>query len=192
MWQAELLNTVFGSLSSGVVAVPNSYESISTVTVGSGGSASATFTSIPATYTHLQIRYIGRSTYASTQEVMKIEFNSDTTAGNYARHWLQGTGSAVNSYGEGNFSDNLRLLAGDTTGSNIFGVGVIDVLDYANTNKYKTTRTLSGYDNNGEGQIALTSGLWKNTAAITSITLTAFSGNLKQYSQFALYGIKGA
>jgi hypothetical protein len=188
-------STILGIIASsgaGGGGAAGTYESIATVTVGSGGAASVSFTSISATYTHLQIRYIGRGTVASTQEVMKIEFNSDATAGNYARHWLQGTGSAVNSYGEGNFSDNLRLLAGDTTGSNIFGVGVIDVLDYANTNKYKTTRTLSGYDNNGEGQIALTSGLWKNTAAITTITLTAFSGNLKQYSQFALYGIKGS
>jgi hypothetical protein len=75
--------------------------------------------------------------------------------------------------------------------ANVFNGYVVDVLDYANTNKYKTVRALQGFDSNGDGRIYLGSNLWKNTNAVTSITLTAFSGNFVQYSHFALYGIKG-
>jgi hypothetical protein len=65
----------------------------------------------------------------------------------------------------------------------------MDILDYANTNKFKTTRTLEGYDANGSGNVSLTSGLWQSTSAINSITITAV-GTFNQYSQFALYGVK--
>jgi hypothetical protein len=69
----------------------------------------------------------------------------------------------------------------------------MDILDYANTNKYKTVRTLSGYDLNNAtyGALRSYSGLWMNTNAITSIKFYADGVNLAQYSQFALYGIKG-
>ena len=75
--------------------------------------------------------------------------------------------------------------------SGIFSGGVIDILDYANTNKYKTSRGLSGYDANGSGLLYLASGLWMNTAAITSIEITDALGNFATNSTFALYGIKG-
>jgi hypothetical protein len=68
---------------------------------------------------------------------------------------------------------------------------VIDILDYANVNKYTTIRVLGGADLNGSGAINLVSGLWMNTAAVTSFLISADSGNLAQYSSFALYGIKG-
>jgi hypothetical protein len=74
--------------------------------------------------------------------------------------------------------------------SPIMGAGIIDILDYANTNKYKTARSLRGYDANGSGNMSLISGLWMNTAAISNITLTARGGSVDQYTTFALYGIK--
>jgi len=82
-------------------------------------------------------------------------------------------------------------MAGNTAGANIFGAFVADILDYKNTNKYKTIRALSGNDQNGGGLIGFHSGLWQNTNAITSITITEFNGNnWMQYSHFALYGCK--
>ena len=76
--------------------------------------------------------------------------------------------------------------------ANAFAVCVIDILDYANGNKYKTIRTIGGYDINGGGQEGLFSNLWKNTNAITDITIKVVGGsNFAQYSSFALYGIKG-
>ena len=77
------------------------------------------------------------------------------------------------------------------TAASTFTAGVIDILDYANTNKYKTLRTLNGGDANGSGNIQIESGSWRNTAAITSITLTHNGSGFTQYSSFALYGIKG-
>lgn len=68
---------------------------------------------------------------------------------------------------------------------------VVDILDYANTNKNKTIRVLAGVDNNGSGEVALNSGLWPSTSALNTIKILTTSGNLNQYSSFALYGIKG-
>jgi hypothetical protein len=185
-----LLNTIFGSLSSGVAASTNSYESISTVTVGSGGAANASFTSIPATYTHLQVRMLVRNT--STSNGYNMRMNSDT-GNNYARHYLYGTGSAAGAAAVTSTSSMVLADAGiSTSTSGVFGGSVCDILDYANTNKYKTIRTLGGFDNNGNGLISMDSGLWQNTAAVTTLTIFPDAGNFAEYSQFALYGIKGS
>ena len=172
---------------------PTAYESIATVTVGAGGSTAITFSSIPSTFKHLQIRYIGRS---STDNNIRIAYNSDTSNANYVFHNLRGDGSATSVLAFVSGGSNSMILANEgvttpTQGSNIFGVGVIDVLDYANTNKYKTTRTLAGYDANGSGFVTLNSSLWMSTSAISSLSITNNSNTIQQYSQFALYGIKG-
>ena len=168
----------------------NSYTSLQTVTVGSGGASSITFSSIPSTYTHLQMRYFSRGTYAtSSPTAVAYRFNSDTGS-NYAIHYLYGDGSATTA---GAFTSVTVGYAGNMSdafnSSNVFGAGVMDILDYANTNKYKTTRSIDGYDANGSGQALMHSGLWQSTSAITSITLIAGAGNFDQYSSFALYGV---
>ena len=183
-----MLNTILGSFSSGVAPLaPGSYESIATVTVGSGGSATVSFTSIPSTYTHLQIRSFAR---IPTSNNGLLTFNSDTGA-NYATHLLYGDGASAAALSF--INDNYIYGSRVSTATSTYGAGVIDILDYANTNKFKTVRLLTGNDNNGSGLIALNSGLWRSTSAITSITYTAQSGGtFAQYTQFALYGIKGA
>lgn len=171
----------------------NSYESIATVTVGSGGAANVEFTSIPGTFTHLQIRGITRGTRANINTNVYFGFNSDTTTGNYYGHYLGGDGSAASAGAKiGSSTNALILSVADTSTASVFSGFVIDILDYANTNKYKTSRSLNGYDTNGDGRIFLQSGLWMSTSAITSIQITDPLGNFKQYSQFALYGIKGS
>lgn len=170
-----------------------SFESIATVSVGSGGSSSVTFSSIPGTYTHLQVRMTTLSdvTTGAGGANVNLTFNSDTGS-NYAWHELYGTGASA---GAGAGTSQTFIKTGYTADSatSYTGAGIVDILDYANTNKYKTIRTLSGSDINGSGGYVLfRSGLWQNTNAITSITLTNQSGNLKQYSNFALYGIKSA
>jgi hypothetical protein len=171
---------------------PSSYESIATVTVGSGGSSTVTFSSIPATYTHLQIRGLGRSTNAVTDENLVIQFNSDT-ANNYNLHNVYGNGSTVGANATVNYASSyFSRVTGGSSSANIFGAFVVDILDYANTNKYKTNRSLSGHDQNGSGYMTLMSGAWRSTSAITSITIKVDSAgaNIAQYSQFALYGVK--
>jgi hypothetical protein len=169
--------------------ITNSYESIATVTVGSGGSSTIDFTSIPSGFTHLQLRGINRNTTADN--TFRLRFNSDTGS-NYSRHFLYGNGaSALAAAGASQTSTGVGIIATSSNSASIFSAFVIDILDYKNTSKYKTMRSLGGYDANGSGNVGLFSGVWMNTAAITSISLLSDSGNQEQYSQFALYGIKG-
>ena len=169
------------------------YESIATTTVGSGGQATISFTSIPSTFKHLQIRILARSNYAvQLQDYLKLRYNSDTGA-NYSVHNLFGDGSTTTAQGFASQNENWiqRISAAGATAS-AFGVAVVDILDYADTSKYKTMRNLGGVDNNGSGRVYLTSGSWQNTAAINRIDITAGDGSsLDQHSSFALYGIKG-
>ncbi len=153
--------------------------------VGSGGTSTVTFSSIPATYKHLQLRVLFQ---LSSANWINVAFNSDTTNTNYYAHDLRGDGSSATSSAPGN--QRLLLLQNVATASNTFGSGVVDILDYASTTKNKTVRTLQGYDANGSGNLDFNSLLWmNNTTAINSITFTA--STIQQYSQFALYGIKG-
>ena len=190
-----MLNVISGLLSGGAApAAATSYESIATVTVGAGGQASISFTSIPSTYKHLQIRGNTRATgdTGGGYDQIALNVNSDTSA-NYSVHQLFGDGASASAYGT---SGQTRTLFECGTGSgslaNTFGALVIDILDYASTNKYKTFRILAGQDQNGSGRLALSSGLYSaNTNAITSVQITPRNGNFAQYSQIALYGIKG-
>ena len=179
----------------GALVAGGSYESIATTTVGAGGSATVTFSSIPATYTHLQVRLFARTSItAGNQDDTLMRFNSDTSS-NYAGHQLYGDGSSAGAGSLGGTPPvNVMYPAFITSNSataNSYGVGIIDILDYTNTNKYKVMRSLNGHDNNGNGFILLRSGLWMSTSAISTITFTLGSGNFTQYSSFALYGIKG-
>jgi hypothetical protein len=184
-----ILGVVASGISGNLYAA--SYESIATTTLGTA-TASVTFSSIPATYTHLQLRYIARSSRTQTQGYIVTRFNGDSGT-NYSRHTVEGDGAAASSNAEStvSYGSQYQIPAASASAS-IFGGGVIDILDYANTNKYKTLRAATGDDRNGGGRIYLTSGLWQNTAAITSIVFTEYNGfNFEQYSSFALYGIKG-
>jgi hypothetical protein len=115
------------------------------------------------------------------------QLNSDTGS-NYARHFLNGDGSTAAAGANSSFSNFFVGTTGNAAST--FGANVIDILDYANTNKYTTSRSLSGMDANGSGYVQFFSGLWMNTAAVTTITITGDS-NFQEYSSFALYGIKG-
>ena len=180
-----MLNNIAALLDSGVTAAATDYESIATVTVGAGGAATAEFTSIAGTYSHLQIRYIVK---VSDGFGLGMRLNSDTGS-NYTRHRLQGNGSTASATGGGG-QTVMNFNSGN--GYSAFGAGIIDLLDYTSTNKAKTVRVLDGIDTNGSGAILLESGLWYATpAAVTSIQLVQLgSGVFSQYSHFALYGIK--
>jgi hypothetical protein len=124
---------------------------------------------------------------------MQVGNGSIDTGSNYARHSLNGNGTnaaatALASYTQ--FNIYGYRVGGSTSAPT---VGIVDILDYANTSKNKTFRILSGMDNNGSGEIDFNSGLWANTAAITNIRIFSESGaNWSTTSSFALYGIKGA
>ena len=180
-------NILAGLCDPGVIAVGD-FESIATITVGSGGVADVEFTGIPNTYQHLQIRaaYICSST---TNPYLRVGGASIDTGSNYSWHHLYGTGASVANNGNSSQTFSYFGYSQNATHPN---VGIIDILDYTSANKNKTFRVLAGQDTNGGGEVALWSGAWYNSGtAIERIKLYAVSGNFSQHSHFALYGIKG-
>jgi len=174
-----------------VPPITSSYYSISTATVTSGGTASITFSSIPTTFTHLQIRSIARDSRTTAATNLNMQFNSDAGT-NYTSHYIYGnsTAAVASASGASQTSALGMRIAGNSATSSCFGVGIIDILDYSNNNKYKTLRSLSGYDDNSSGEIWFTSGLWMSSIAINSITITPVTSPILQFSSFALYGVK--
>lgn len=168
------------------------YDSLAVTTVGSTPVGTVTFSGIPQNYKHLQVRILMRSDRATTLDSNFIYFNGDTTTSNYVTHGLVGSGSGT----PGAYTDTadyigIGVLPGSSIASNIFGVSIVDILDYTNINKYKVCKTLNGTDANGSGQARFNSGMWMNTGAVTSISFnTHGGGNFTQYSQFAIYGVK--
>jgi hypothetical protein len=181
-------NAIAGLYGVGVAPSTTAYESIATVNVGSGGASDITFSSIPSTFTHLQLRVTSISPGEANHY---MQFNGDT-ATNYSWHELYGTGSAAAS---GNASTVNYIKAG-YSGTTTPVSTVIDVLDYANTNKFKTTRGLAGSDSNtgGNNYVLFRSGNWRSTSAINQIYIypVGTGNSFSQYTKFALYGIKGA
>jgi hypothetical protein len=168
------------------IILPGDFESIATAT-GTGSSTTISLSSIPSTFTHLQIRFFARTTTGTS--AISTTFNGSGGT-NYARHALIGSGASVSAQATVDTSQVYTGYAINTTSTG--GVGIIDILDYANTNKYKTLRALTGNDTNtpSNDEVRLTSGLWKNTSAITSITFTS-TDNFTTDTKFALYGIRG-
>jgi hypothetical protein len=177
----------------GSFAAAGNFSSIATATVGSGGSSTITFSSIPQIYTHLQLRMFAQSNYSFPgSDGTLVRFNGDTTTTNrYHQLFGNGTSMTANS-GTGNFTVGQRI--GNSTVNGFFGAVIFDILDYTSTNKNKVTRSLGGVDWNGstEGQIYYNSSIYLvSNTAISSMTITPGDGTLfTNNSHFALYGIK--
>ena len=192
---------ILGTIASQFSSKPfGSFDSIATAAVGAGGQSTITFSSIPSTYTHLQIRSILRNTAGSASSLdLYMNFNGDTDTNYRAYKQIGGDGSGSGfSAASGTSTAAINKIANayflnDGNTASVYSAWICDILDYRNTNKYKVTRCLNGQDLNGSGSIRFFSGLWMSTAAINSIVLTIEGGNnFKQHTQFALYGIKGA
>lgn len=178
----------------GALAVAGDFESIQTYTLSSG-TAQVEFSSIPSTYKHLQVRGIILNAPTGDNVAIRLGNGSIDTGSNYASHQIQGDGASVTA--AASTSQNAAYLSGLCQASSIYPFAfVYDILDYANTNKNKTIRGLSGQDGNGSGtatawRITFTSGLWQSTSAVTNLRIYLPAGNMGQYTQIALYGIKG-
>jgi hypothetical protein len=166
---------------------------IASQSVGAGGASSVTFSSIPSTFTHLQIRVSARTGAGYESDGCNIRFNNDST-NSYVVHFLQG--DSVNASSSNATAQQSLYIAGRLPGStvtaSVFGSVVADILDYTNTSKNKTVRSISGFDTNNTSavvRVAMMSGLWVNTSAISQIEILANNGGFVQYSRFDLYGI---
>lgn len=169
------------------LALENNFmEPIASTIVGSGGTFTLSFNDIPQTYKHLQIR---SSSINSSAGSILLTFNSDTSTVCFFNQ-LIGDGASASSSGSTNYPYNqIAYNNGSSTAPCVF---VSDILDYANINKHKTVRTLSGTDVNGSGgYIIVRSSVWPSTASIESITISTQTGSFAQHSRFSLYGIKG-
>jgi hypothetical protein len=195
MWWAELLNSIVSVLDSGGAGGGGgAYESIATAT-GTGSSGTITFSSIPSIYQHLQIRGNARSdvTTGGGRDIW-FRFNGDTTTA-YDSHYLYGNGSAASA---GAITTTSRIYANTSAGAlstAVMGGLIFDLHDYASTTKNKTARIFHGLDGNTASTdytVYLSSGLWRNTAAVNSITIICVGANFTTDTVFSLYGIKGA
>jgi hypothetical protein len=169
------------------------FDALATFTVGATSVASISFTGIPTTYKHLQLRLTAKSDRSTSPlSSIGLQFNGDTSS-NYRTHNIYGTGSAAGASTSAN-TITFDRISGNTGATNIFGSMIIDFLDYQNSSTNKTVRCLGGVDFNGSGEIDFQSGLWfpTTTAGINRIDiLPSYQSTVfLQYSTFSLYGIK--
>ena len=161
-------------------------------TVLTSSASSVSFTGLGAysDYKHLQIRATHKTTGGTDGSTFFIVRANSDSGNNYAQHKLEGDGSTVSSEGfasqNGIYVTGTSPRAGET---NIFGASILDVLDFSSTSKNTTFRFLAGSVPSNQEEINLTSGLYANTAAVTSIEFTV-SGDAATGSRFSLYGIK--
>lgn len=168
----------------------NTYIQIgSTVTVGSGGASSIDFTSIPSTYTDLQVIFSLRKNTGSFPNPI-MQFNGDTAANyRYRGLYADGTSAASN-----NSTSTTSILLGVMTGSsetaNTFGSGQAYIPNYTSSNQKSVSVDSLGETNSATAYMYLVATLWTGTAAITSIKILPGAADLfVQYSTASLYGI---
>ena len=169
------------------MAAGKTYKLITTNTLSSAA-ATVTFSSIPATYTDLIIVSSAANTGGNANG-LAMQFNSDT-ATNYSKTYLYGDTTSVVS-GRGTSQTNISISNMPISSTGVFGAGVANIQNYSNTTTYKTIVSRGGGANTGNLVIAY-AGLWRSTAAITTITLFSDTGNLAAGSTFNLYGIAAA
>jgi hypothetical protein len=176
-----IASSISGHLSDGPFGA---YDALATVTVPIGGLSSITFAGIPQTgYTHLQIRGISKTTSGTDSN---ITINNGTTAA--YRHQIVADGGAISSFG--NSGNAYLIVSPGPAETSVFDTSVVDILDYSASNKNKTVRALSGRDLNGSGLLSFGSALFNTLDSINAITLTPSSGNLVEFTEFSLYGVK--
>lgn len=187
LWWARLLNFL-AAIGSAPGGGGGSFESIATAT-GNGTVSTYTFSSIPSTYQHLQIRVLGKT---AADTYFRVRINGDTGT-NYSRHSLYGDGTSAGTEGNAVALSSFPFLG---TNVNVGGTqpaaGIVDIHDYASTTKNKTIRSFAGSDMNGSGEIKLASSLWNSTSAVNSVTIFTAGDNFATGTTIALYGIKGA
>ena len=164
---------------------PGTFWSLATVTVSGSNASEVVFTDIPQNFKHLQIRGLTRSPDAGTgQDTMGVEFNSDTNTSNYDGRIM----IAVNGY---RTAGSIYAFARpkQSTQTDLFAPGILDVYDYSSSTNYKSARFEGGFrsHNTGDTWIWNNAGIWLSQAPITSVRIV---GSLVPKSTFALYGIK--
>jgi len=170
--------------------MPATYEPIATNTLGSAA-ASITFSSIPATYTDLRVVFSNVKISSSSSNVAYLRFNGDD-GGNYSFTSLYGNGSGPFSFtgtsGDGYTGIGLNTGPVSTTVPHFY---TADIFSYR-ASIFKTSLLTASQDQNGSGFVPSAVGLWRSTAAITSLTLVHSATDFATGTTATLYGIKNA
>ena len=177
----------------------SSFDSLGSIYVAtSGTSTTLSFTNIPQTYAHLQIRLCAAESTAGVY--FTATYNSDTAQTNYPRNRINtasSTSTASSSTINVDNTTSSAMLGTPLYSTTYMGIAIADIYDYTSTNKHKTTRSLFGQDANGSGILEMNSSVWLSTAAITRIDVRCnLSGGDTATSKFnagstvSLYGIK--
>lgn len=164
---------------------------IQTITVGSGGSSSIDFTSIPGTYTDLQLVVSGRSTAAVVAANISMTFNGSATG--YTTRNLWGNGAAVqNDNASTTFLYGSVAVSGASATASVFGNSSFYILNYAGSTNKSVSMDFVTENNGTTAYNVVVAGLWSNSAAITQITMVLNTGNFAEHSSASLYGIKNS
>ena len=163
------------------------YQLITSNTVGAGGVASVTFSSIPNTYTDLLILSSARST--SSTSSIQAQFNGNATG--YTNRELTGSGSAASSSTATGYA-YFDVAVSSSMTANTFSNGSLYIPNYTGSTNKSSSGDGVQENNATAAYMNLDANLWANTAAITSIVLNLNTGSFAQYSTFYLYGIKNS
>ncbi len=170
--------------------MPNTFELIASSTVGAGGAANIEFTSIPATYTDLCLKWSGRSASGSnTIDNLEITFNNNTSG--YTQRLLFTT-TGTNAQSASGTSYNFNYVNGGGSTTSTFSNCEIYIPNYAGSTNKSYSADMVTENNATAAGLMLNSTLWSNTAAITSIKMVITGFNHAQYSTAYLYGVKNA
>jgi hypothetical protein len=184
-------------------AAPGSYEDIATVTITSSGTSSITFSSIPQTYKHLELRgYTRGASGGITTTNTYTTFNSDNNSGRYNMNEMFGDGgnnTSITPFSSSTIYLRTLYMPGGAYNANIYGVMRMFIFDYTNSNLNRSLIIQSGYNTNGDAAppnqnqyINHTSGGYIQSTAISNIAFTNDGGGWEVGSTFSLYGIKGS
>jgi hypothetical protein len=205
--------TVVGNTDYGVASVASAasnsitpaalgdFQSIATYTVSGTSTTVLTFSSIPSTYKHLQIRGMVRNSVSAYYQTILMRFNASSGGTDYNGNILRGNGATAEM---ANYINNaqayveMSYVAGGNTTTGTFSPLVLDLYDYTDTSKKRNGKLIMGYENNGIGFDNYDKGLqtaqywnWQQTNAINQIELTINGGYYIAGTRLALYGIKG-
>lgn len=184
--------TGYSELSQSITPSFSAMEFISTSIVSTSGVDTITFSNIPQTYRHLQLRGLQRW-MNSGLSYSKIKLNDDSTVSNYSSHVMYRNGSSVSStYSTGEPAMVFNDINGTDYGSGNYATFILDLNDYTSTTKYKTSRSMMGLSGGNSDTVRLVSGLWQGTAAVTSLSITVSGySTFATGTRFSLYGLKG-
>ena len=151
-----------------------------------GSAAGITFSDIPQTYDHLEVSCYVRDDRSNSSDSLLITLNDDTTAANYDRQTLYGSGTDVTA-GTSAADNTIGNIPSATHTANVFGVTTVTIYNYTKTDRHKHFLSVSGED--AFQYVGIDSLRWENTAAITKILVNGGNGNLAAGSVIELRGI---